>query len=289
MPKKRAGEAASPRTAKVPRHTVSFAAIVDADVPPHTLVVGTHPSIESFRKGQYFGHVCNAFWWIAGDALGFRRDAGLKADGAPAGRVDYFAALRHESPLLDYPAGLARFTSRGFALWDVANACLRTGSLDADIEPDSIVPNELRQFCAEHPTVRRICLASGAESVRILKRHHAAWLLSGALQLPAGEEVPAPLSAKTWRAALGVDGGADCERRLTLAVMPSVSPANAGTSYVAKREAWERLCYGPGLADYEAWRQTAASAPPLVDAEAGGAAVVAGAPQQSLKVSPYFQ
>lgn len=71
----------------------------------HTLILGTHPSITSLGKNQYYGHpmkyvhdmllvICvlikkiflvhlthlnhllsdSAFWWIAGDCLGFRRD-----------------------------------------------------------------------------------------------------------------------------------------------------------------------------------------------------------------------
>eukprot|EP00310_Coccolithus_braarudii_P009059 CAMPEP_0183363474 /NCGR_PEP_ID=MMETSP0164_2-20130417/75331_1 /TAXON_ID=221442 /ORGANISM="Coccolithus pelagicus ssp braarudi, Strain PLY182g" /LENGTH=93 /DNA_ID=CAMNT_0025538579 /DNA_START=20 /DNA_END=298 /DNA_ORIENTATION=+ len=64
--------------AKVAKATVSFDALIDAAVPPHTLILGTHPSQLSFAAAQYFANPANAFWWIAGDTLGFRHDAGKK-------------------------------------------------------------------------------------------------------------------------------------------------------------------------------------------------------------------
>jgi len=45
----------------------------------HTLILGTHPSIKSLEEQQYFAHPLNAFWWIAGDCLGFRRAAYVKS------------------------------------------------------------------------------------------------------------------------------------------------------------------------------------------------------------------
>lgn len=97
--------ASSPRkgesspTRKTAKRTSSFQAVTSAnfskmeEVKPHTLIVGTHPSIASLSENQYFGHPVkcvfdsnklvprrrishvgySAFWWIAGDCLGFRR------------------------------------------------------------------------------------------------------------------------------------------------------------------------------------------------------------------------
>jgi hypothetical protein len=55
--------------------TESFHALVDPRVPVHTLILGTHPSVKSLEEQEYYGHAMNAFWWIAGDCLGFRRAA----------------------------------------------------------------------------------------------------------------------------------------------------------------------------------------------------------------------
>jgi hypoxanthine-DNA glycosylase len=246
--------------------TVSFGAFVDDAVAPHTLILGTHPSEISFTKAQYFANPANAFWWIVGDALGFRRDAGLNTSGKPAGRTDYFSELRHETPLLEYEAGIQKLTSSGFALWDVLKSCKRKGSLDADIESGSDVPNDVRGFCAAHPTVRQICLGSGNKTAKYFVKHNQDWIKSGAFRLSAGEPVPAALAdalekprvlAKKWRAGLadGADGARGAER-LTLAVMASVSPAAAGISYAEKRASWERLCFEPGLRDLAARRAT---------------------------------
>mmetsp|Transcript_73314 Transcript_73314/g.122437 ORF Transcript_73314/g.122437 Transcript_73314/m.122437 type:complete len:290 (+) Transcript_73314:110-979(+) len=237
---------------KIAKSTVSFAALIDDTVPPHTLILGTHPSEVSFAKTQYFGNSANAFWWIVGDALGFRRDAGLKTTGEPAGRRDYFAALRYEKPLLNYESGLALFTSRGFALWDVVGSCSRVGSLDSDIHFDSVMPNDVRGLCALYPTIRRICLGSGQESAKLFLKHHGEWLASGAFHLPQGQDVPPPFTATKWQKMLA---GEDGHGKLSLVVLPSVSPAAAGITYVAKREAWECWCYTPGLRDYEAWQK----------------------------------
>ena len=34
---------------------------------------GTMPSITSHGVREYYAHASNAFWWLAGEALGFRR------------------------------------------------------------------------------------------------------------------------------------------------------------------------------------------------------------------------
>ena len=46
-------------------------------VKPHTLILGTYPSITSLTDNRYCAHPLNAFWWIARDCLGFRRDTGI--------------------------------------------------------------------------------------------------------------------------------------------------------------------------------------------------------------------
>ena len=51
----------------------SFEPVVCADPPPHTLLLGSVPSVSSHAHQQYYGFRNNAFWWLIGDALGFRR------------------------------------------------------------------------------------------------------------------------------------------------------------------------------------------------------------------------
>src|ERR1700741_1647656 len=88
-----------------------------ADSRARVLVLGSMPSEASLAAGEYYAFRHNQFWRIAGALCGFepgasyaRRQAGLK------------------------PARVA--------LWDVLASCVRPGSLDADIEEDSIRVND---------------------------------------------------------------------------------------------------------------------------------------------------
>eukprot|EP00984_Skeletonema_dohrnii_P028378 scaffold18358_cov94-Skeletonema_dohrnii-CCMP3373.AAC.2 len=63
--------------------------------PVHTLILGTHPSIASLSKNEMYGHPLNAFWYLAGDAIGFRRSAAVSPKtGKPY--VYYHDHLRYD-------------------------------------------------------------------------------------------------------------------------------------------------------------------------------------------------
>jgi hypoxanthine-DNA glycosylase len=146
------------------------------------------PGVASLRAGQYYAHPRNLFWRILGELLGM--DPGLTY----AGRVGVLA-------------------SSGIALWDVLKSCSRAGSLDADIEKDTIVPNDFSTFFARHPQVRRVYF-NGSTAERCFRRH----------VLPR-------LSA-----------GLQVYKRL-----PSTSPTHAATSYADKLAAWRVIMGGTGM------------------------------------------
>jgi hypoxanthine-DNA glycosylase len=140
------------------------------------------PSAASLTAGQYYAHPRNQFWPIVGKICGF--DA-----GAP------------------YARRIASLCAARVAVWDVVASCIRTGSLDADIDELSIVVNPFARFLAAHPHIRRVCFNG--------RKAEAAWRRY-------------------------VQGGLPQARALSYALLPSTSPAHASMSYPRKLRAWRR-------------------------------------------------
>ena len=111
------------------------------------LILGTLPSTESIRQGQYYAHPRNAFWPIMGELFG-------------AGR---------EWP---YERRLRKLAARGVMLWDVLRAAQRPGSLDSAIHPRRRVANDVCALLARHPELEKIAFNGG--SAEALFRRHAA-------------------------------------------------------------------------------------------------------------------
>lgn len=228
--------------------TQSFNAVTSSDksVKIHTLVLGTHPSITSLSKEQYFGHAQNAFWWIAGDALGFRRSLGIsESTGKPFKITEYI--LEPEEKVIPYEKQLELFTSKGFALWDLFQSCERKGSLDSDIKNE--VTNDIRSFCEEHQTIQRIILANGSGQSKFFNQHFKQWWLDGGL-IP-GENDMSQKQFKKWAKQTNKFQKKDDQRQIAVICMPGVSPAAASISYEKKREAFIQYCYQPGLEDHK--------------------------------------
>lgn len=221
----------------------------DPTVKVHTLVVGTHPSIQSLSKRQYYGHPLNAFWWIAGDCLGFRRDTGLSAATDEPYKLS--AHLRHPpADIVPYAAQMTRFCRSGFALWDLIESCEREGSLDQDIEHEQV--NDLQAFCERHPDVRRIVLSNGQTQCKLFLKHFRDWWDDDVdtVLVPGDNELSRKVFGKRYARRSADDYGT--ERRIISCVcMLGVSPANARVTYPEKRDYWEKYCYEPGLLDRE--------------------------------------
>jgi hypoxanthine-DNA glycosylase len=111
----------------------------------HTLILGSMPGVVSLAHQQYYAHPRNTFWPIASELLGIDGDS-------------------------DYALRTQMLATAGFGLWDVLQACIRPGSLDASIDTASIVPNDIAAFIAKHPALRRICF-NGATAARLFRRH----------------------------------------------------------------------------------------------------------------------
>lgn len=234
---------------------VSFPPLLDDAVPPHTLILGTLPSVNSFDRCEYYATPSNAFWWIVGDALGHRRAppaGGWRDSRGRATSVPRFISenLLHVTPALSYADAHRALTASGFAVWDVLSEAEREGSTDPKIRGASERANDVAAFLRERPTIRRICFSSGQGTAARFVKTNRAWLgTPGAFMLvdsPAthrvfGRIVPPPPPAA---------GAQQRPPPIELAVMLSVSGAfvapwkgRGERIYVEKRDDWFRHCF----------------------------------------------
>ncbi|PJJ99116.1 DNA-deoxyinosine glycosylase [Lysobacteraceae bacterium NML91-0213] len=120
-------------------------AVATADA--RVLVLGTMPGAASLAAHRYYAHPRNAFWPIMGAIAGF-------------------------DPRLPYALRLQRLAGAGIALWDVLAHCVRDGSLDARIDPASVVVNDFGAFLAMHPHITLVAL-NGGTAARLFARQVA--------------------------------------------------------------------------------------------------------------------
>jgi TDG/mug DNA glycosylase family protein len=110
-------------------------------------------------------------------------------------------------PGFPYESRLRILKSCGIAVWDVLESCIRKSSLDSHIEEVSIIPNDFESFFMRHPKVAYVFF-NGAKAEQCFLRHVDPLLKSHSLQYQR---------------------------------LPSTSPANAGTPYEKKLNAWRAV------------------------------------------------
>jgi TDG/mug DNA glycosylase family protein len=98
---------------------------------PAILILGSYPSSLSLAKNEYYGNPQNQFWKI----------------------IESLLEIDHTIP---YTSRIALLTEQRIALWDVIFTCTREGSADTAIRDP--VPNDIRGFIEDHPTIRCIAL-----------------------------------------------------------------------------------------------------------------------------------
>ncbi len=163
---------------------VSATRQIDAGFPPilgdapRFLILGSLPSQASLAAAQYYAHPRNAFWPMLGAILGF--DAGLP-----------------------YAARVEKLKAAQIAVWDVCAAAHRPGSLDSDIAPDTVTPNDFAALFARNPTIEAVLLNGGT-----------------AADLFKTRVLPRLQSCPDWHR------------------LPSTSPAHAGMNFDDKRARW---------------------------------------------------
>ncbi|GAB2903129.1 DNA-deoxyinosine glycosylase [Uliginosibacterium flavum] len=161
----------------------SFPPIATPDA--RLLILGSMPGIASLQAQRYYAHPHNQFWPILGILLGF-------------------------DPAEAYAIRCARLGAAHVAVWDVLQSCVRPGSLDADIDATSAIPNDFAAFLATQPQIRHIFFNGGAAET-LFRRHVLPTL---------------PLA------------GISCQR------LPSTSPAHASLRPGAKQDAWRAALGG---------------------------------------------
>lgn len=112
---------------------------------PHTLILGSMPSVQSLQREQYYANPRNAFWPIVAKLYGFSADA-------------------------PYADRVAALNTAGVAVWDVLYNCVRHGSLDSNIERATEQPNDFRTFLSKYRSLRLIAF-NGQAAQRIFMRH----------------------------------------------------------------------------------------------------------------------
>ncbi len=109
-----------------------------------------------------------------------------------------------------YPERIHQLMKNRIALWDVLYACERAGSLDQHIIQETETPNKLPELLSDHPEIDAIAF-NGAKSWQAFKRH----LL--------------PRFSDEWMS------------QISLLILPSTSPANAGITFQDKLIQWQKL------------------------------------------------
>jgi len=161
-------------------HETGFPYVATSDA--RVLILGSMPGVASLQAIEYYAHPRNAFWPIMGELLSF--DARLPY----AERLEYLKRNK-------------------VALWDVAHRCIRPGSLDSNIDRDSIEANDFGAFFREHWDIRAIFF-NGTTAESLFRK----------LVLPT---MPEKI------------------RNMPMQRLPSTSPAHAAYDFTAKLAAWE--------------------------------------------------
>lgn len=149
------------------------------------LILGTIPTPASVQARQYYAQASDAFWPIMARALGFDAEA-------------------------SYAERIAALVQARIGLWDVLKSCVRKSERDSDLEPASMIVNDIGSFLTRHRTVGRICFNGAQAEVLFrqlvlpdLSRHLAS---VGLLYRPSTSAncsaIPPEAKHQSWAAAL---------------------------------------------------------------------------------------
>ncbi len=112
---------------------------------PRLLILGSMPSVQSLKTGQYYAHPRNAFWPL-------------------------MARLNHFQQDSDYRINVEHIRRSGIVIWDVIAKCVREGSLDSAISLNSIALNPVVDLINHLPGIERVGL-NGKMAEQLFYRH----------------------------------------------------------------------------------------------------------------------
>lgn len=158
---------------------LGFSAIARPDA--RLLILGSMPGRLSLEANAYYAHPRNQFWPMMEVLFGI--------DSAQS-----------------YQERCQQLTENNIALWDVIRCCVRPGSLDASIRPDSVVVNDFSGLFDSCSSIRLIVF-NGSKAEDLFRRYVR------------------PTMGKRLE-------NISCIR------LPSTSPAHAALSFERKRELW---------------------------------------------------
>lgn len=140
------------------------------------LILGSLPGRRSLDAFEYYAHPQNAFWKIMSELHGVH--------GSYAERCTQLMNVQ-------------------IAVWDVLQASVRPGSMDADIRLETARANNFAHFLERHASIRRIAF-NGRTAEQMFTRF---------------VEIPT-------------------HREISMVSLPSTSPAYAAMSFSGKLDAW---------------------------------------------------
>ncbi|MCO1602245.1 DNA-deoxyinosine glycosylase [Desulfosporosinus nitroreducens] len=110
----------------------SFKPIVDER--SRILILGSMPGVESLRLQEYYANPRNQFWKL-------------------------IYALFELEPSKSFDERVSFVKSKGIALWDVIENCLREGSLDSAIKEEKV--NNFRGLFKAYPSIETVLFNGG--------------------------------------------------------------------------------------------------------------------------------
>ena len=146
------------------------------------LILGSMPGRASLEAHQYYAHPQNSFWRIMSQLLQVDPDTFYEE------RVELVKTAR-------------------IAIWDVLHSCIREGSLDSNIERDTLIANDFETFFQTQKQITHVFF-NGAKAEACFNQH---------------------VLAKIEHASLNY------------LRLPSTSPANASATYARKLEQWRAI------------------------------------------------